>query len=64
MFLDYDSNNYIIAEFDIKNDNQNKIIVDGKNVKNATDLKKDDEISIFFNDGIVFAQVINIIKKG
>ena len=48
----------------IKNDNQNKIIVDGKNVKNATDLKKDDEISIFFNDGIVFAQVINIIKKG
>jgi exodeoxyribonuclease VII large subunit len=43
---------------------QNKITVEGKNVQGAKDLKRDDEISIFFNDGIVFAQVINVIKKG
>ena len=43
---------------------QTKITVEGKNIQGAKDLKRDDEISIFFNDGIVFAQVINIVKKG
>lgn len=43
---------------------QNRIAVDGKAVSKARDLKKDDEISIMFDDGIVFAQIINIVKKG
>ncbi len=43
---------------------QNRIAIDGKTVNKAKDLNKDDEISIMFDDGIVFAQVINIVKKG